>query len=224
MPKPDAYIVERLCCMRSWRAMKARSSSVVTRVMRKQEESGGALVVAMPQAKSKKMDSKHGEEVATPPHPIASLVRSGVLMPPRSSVSPSPSVLHPAVHVPPPFLHPNPRAACRLSQLLTRSSALGDGSTAVPTLSHSQWPAGCGVVTAMWLWCGDCDVAVVWWLRCGCVVVAAPLRVCRWWMEPTARCSTRAVVPARRKSSKSPAGPRWLPTLVGLLQACLTGK
>jgi len=149
--------------------MEARSSSVVTRVMRKQEESGGALVVAMPQAKSKKMDSKHGEEVATPPHPIASLVRSGVLMPPRSSVSPSPSVLHAAVHVPPPFLHPNPRAACRLSQLLTRSSALGDGSTAVPTLSHSQWPAGCGVVTAMWLWCGDCDVAVVWWLLpCAC--------------------------------------------------------
>ena len=116
MPKPDAYIVERLCCMRSWRAMKARSSSVVTRVMRKQEESGGALVVAMPQAKSKKMDSKHGEEVATPPHPIASLVRSGVLMPPRSSVSPFPSVFHGAVHVPTPFepLQPSPHL-CNMS-------------------------------------------------------------------------------------------------------------
>ena len=49
-------------------------------------EEVGALVVAAPHSKSKKIDSRHGEEVSAPPHPIASLVRSGVLMPPRSSV------------------------------------------------------------------------------------------------------------------------------------------
>jgi hypothetical protein len=49
-------------------------------------EEGGALVVAAPHSKSKKIDSRHGEEASAPPHPIASLVRSGVLMPPRSSV------------------------------------------------------------------------------------------------------------------------------------------
>ena len=36
--------------------------------------------------KNKKIDPKHGEDVSSPPHPISQLVRSGILMPPRSSV------------------------------------------------------------------------------------------------------------------------------------------
>jgi len=41
---------------------------------------------ASTQQKNKKVDPKHGADVSEPPHPISQLVRSGILMPPRSSV------------------------------------------------------------------------------------------------------------------------------------------
>ena len=43
-------------------------------------------VAAQAAQKNKKIDPKHGADVSEPPHPISQLVRSGVLMPPRSSV------------------------------------------------------------------------------------------------------------------------------------------
>jgi len=46
-------------------------------------EESGALVV---HKRNKKIDPKHGADSSLPPHPISELVRSGVLMAPRSSV------------------------------------------------------------------------------------------------------------------------------------------
>ena len=53
----------------------------------KDEEANGAQGDEIETAwRSNKSDSKHGECVSEPPHPISELVRSGVLMPPRSSI------------------------------------------------------------------------------------------------------------------------------------------
>jgi len=50
--------------------------------------------LVMVKNKNQKTDAKYGADVSVPPHPISELVRSGVLMPPRSSVVDGESLVH----------------------------------------------------------------------------------------------------------------------------------
>ena len=65
--------------------------SVDAKVKAEMDQEMGLVVV---QNKNKQTDAKHGADVSVPPHPISELVRSGVLMPPRSSVIDGESLVH----------------------------------------------------------------------------------------------------------------------------------
>lgn len=85
MPVPDVCAARAFSCVYTRVPSSALAHPLTPRSPQADEELDGAAT-QVPQKKNKQVDPKHGVDVSEPPHPISQLVRSGILMPPRSSV------------------------------------------------------------------------------------------------------------------------------------------